>query len=430
MSLSAPATEPWEIFLAAHFAGYLLPRSIHRALPEEAAARFLDRIGGPPEGLHLVRAASAIAAHAGAIRELALTELPLLARGLSPRIEVETSAREGPLEGRIDVQATLKRRLEGRASHAVTRSQRPRLGRPEDVLVKAVARRLAGEIAALRAAGMQSGAGFSEGLDACEAALHAALSATPLRDVPDQPVTDLHERAAMAARGRGYAIAAALHRALHEALDSTDPEVIARAVAEGALLPLDQPARFELAVLVRLMQAVWARLSEREPGRWVFHRTAILADRREVADFERDDGARAQIFYNQAWLAPGPHDRGVRRYLGQRGRLRPDITIVVRPIGSAPPRAAVVEAKLSSDPEYLAQGYRQALLYCHEYASALTGWPKAVLVASSALPGDPSREDDAIAVGWGRWVPAIVLDGLFEGVLTDGCGTTSAVSAP
>jgi len=164
------------------------------------------------------------------------------------------------------------------------------------------------------------------------------------------------------------------------------------------------------------MHAVRGRVDEREPGLWTLHRTAILPDRREIADFERQDGARVRLFYNQVWLAPGPHDHGVRRYLGQQGRLRPDITVLVDLPAQGLRRAAVIEAKLSSDPEYLAQGYRQALLYSHEYAPELTGWPKAILVASSSVPGEPRREDDVIAVDWERWVPETVLDGLLEGI--------------
>lgn len=81
------------------------------------------------------------------------------------------------------------------------------------------------------------------------------------------------------------------------------------------------------------------------------------------------------------------------------------------------PRAVVIEARLSADPSYLAQGLQEAFLYRIEHAAHLRGWPAAILVASSPLPGEPRREDDVIAVGWDRWVPAAVLDGLVEGLV-------------
>ena len=34
-----------------------------------------------------------------------------------------------------------------------------------------------------------------------------------------------------------------------------------------------------------------------------------------------------------------------------------------------------------------------------------------------SLPGEPRRDDDVIAVGWDRWVPAAVIDGLIEGLV-------------
>lgn len=408
---------PWESFIAEHFPGYLLPGAFRRALSEEAAARFLARVSGHDRQLFLLRAASVLSGRVDDLRELALRQLPRLIENLPPRTEVETREWEGPHHGRLDVSATLKRRLEGRLSSSVLRLPRRRLDRPENALVKVVATRLHTILVALRASGTLAWVGWGEGLTECEVALRGLLSTTALGAVPDQPITTLHEQAALGARHHGYALAAGLHRALREGLDTDDPEAIARVVAEGALLPLDDSTRFELAVLVRLMQSVWERVERREPGRWTFHRTLILPDRREVADFEREGGVHVKFFYNQSSLAPGPHDLGVRRYFDQQGRLRPDITLVVIVPGAAP-RAAVVEAKLSSDPDYLVQGYRQALLYRNEYAAQLTGWPKAILVASSPLTGAPRREDDVIAVGWDRWVPEIVLDGLLEGVMS------------
>ncbi len=98
-----------------------------------------------------------------------------------------------------------------------------------------------------------------------------------------------------------------------------------------------------------------------------------------------------RVYYDQACLEPGPYDAGLRHYLGQRGRLRPDITVVASAPGRAP-RATVIEAKLSADPGYLAQGYREAIVYAAEYGAALAPWPKAILVTVGSVAEPPRRE--------------------------------------
>jgi hypothetical protein len=161
-------------------------------------------------------------------------------------------------------------------------------------------------------------------------------------------------------------------------------------------------------VLIRLIQAIAARLP-----RFTLRHSIVASGRSAVAEFEGEH-ATVRVHYDQACLDPGPYDAGVRRYLGPRGRLRPDITVLIEPRHGAL-RAALVEAKLSRDPEYLAQSYRDAMVYRVEYGAVLSGWPKVVLVTSGPIVGAPSREDEVIAVGWDRWVPDEVLEGLLEG---------------
>ena len=408
--MSAPAA--WEDFVIEHFPAYLLPQAYRRALPAEAAARFLERLAERPgsRALFQLRAVSVLAARAADIRAFALDELPLLLASLPPRAQADARLATGAIEGRLDVPATLKQRLEGRPGHAVLRSPRIHFNRPESILLKAVAARLLEVLRAVRGVAGAQTSGALEGLAACEEALDRALATPPLRNLPDEPITPFHEQAAMEARRPGFALAASLFQFLREGLDADDPAIIARIVAEGALLPLAASTRFELAVLIRLIQALFRRVDEREPGRWKLHRTIILPDRGDVAAIEREGGDRIRVFYNQAVLGPGPVDRGARHYLGQQGRLRPDITVVMD-TNSGVSRAAVVEIKLSSEPDYLAQGYRQASLYRHEFAPELVTWPKAILVCSADISGPPRREDDVIAVGWQTWPPEAALDG-------------------
>jgi hypothetical protein len=404
--------EPWEEFLRLHFPGYLLPDASRDNLSEEAAARFLEGLGGRPGELGVLRAASLFAAREGDIEAFARVHLPSLLRALPQRSFTVPTSFEGRAPGRLDIPATLQSKLQGRSTRFTVRAPRHSPDRPENLLVKSVAKRIVAAATILDRAGVTARTGWGAAASTWIHALDAALASPALRAVADAPITAHHERCAAAAPHPAYAAAASLHRAVREGLDDHDPRRIARAVAEGALLPRDDAARFELAVLLRLVQALAARL---EPAGFTLHRTLILGGRREIADFTR--GAQhLRIHYNQACLETGPYDASLRHYLGQTGRLRPDVTVIVEAPGALP-RAAVIEAKLSADPSYLAQGLQEAFLYSAELAAHLRGWPRSILVASSPLPGEPRRGDDVIAVGWDRWVPATVIDGLVEGLV-------------
>jgi hypothetical protein len=405
---AAPA---WETFLDDHFPGYLLPESAAHSLSEEAASRFLERISGKPDQLTLLRAASTLSPRVPMLRAFALRELPDLVRRLPARTETVRRDWEGGFQGRLDVRTTLAYRLAGQATHFVTRARTRRFDLPENVLVRGVSTRLLGLLARLRQAGALGESGWGGALDECEGALRHTLMATVLREVPDEPLTSFHEHAAAAGRLPCYRLALDWHLALRAGIDSHDEATIAAVVAKGALAPLDPPTRFEIAVVVRLVHALWSHLEATQLGRWVFHRTLVASNRREVADLERDDGTHVRVFYNQAHLDAGPSDLGAAHYLGQRGRMRPDVTVVTTtPAGVT--RAVVIEVKLSSDPSYILSGYHEAQLYCREYAPVLTGWPKAIMVTSGAVPGAPRFVDDVIAVTWERWVPDEVVGGV------------------
>lgn len=411
---------PWEAYLASRFPGYLLPASRREALSEEEAARFLSRLGGDAAQLERVRAASLAAAHAGAIEEFALRALPdWLARPPPPPGEVAPRAWEGSAPGRLDVMATLRLRLAGHSTRFVTRARAAGGERLEDVVLKAAARRLRAALRALAAAGLDRLGGWTAAAD-CEAALEGALGAPAFGAIADAPIGPAEEEAALRGPHPAHALAARLHRAARVAQDSRDPAAIARLVAEGALGPLAASTRFELAVLLRLVEAIEAGLEARAPGRFRLRRTAVLPEREEVAAFEGPAGARVRVFYNQACLPAGPHELGARHYLGREGRLRPDVVVVIEAPGREA-RAVVVEAKHSEDAGYLVEGWGQALLYRHEYAPLLTGWPKVVLVSSGAIAGAVRRGDEVIAVGWEGWmgeagVGAWIENGVLEGI--------------
>jgi hypothetical protein len=317
------------------------------------------------------------------------------------------------------VAATLRRRLGGAPTRVVSQIRHRRFDRPENLLVAAVARRLEGLLAAVIQAKLVTTNGWGAGFDEAAARIQHALAETVLRDIPEVDFTELssfHEQAAEEGRHAAYKLALHIFRALHGGLDVDDPSRNAQVIAEGALRAQKEETRFELAVLIRLSQALFAALQARAPGRWSLHQTILHSDRAEIFDLERDDGAHIRVYYNQGRHLPkGRRYQGVRYYLGGTGVFRPDVSIRIEP-KNAKARLVAVEVKLSKKPAYLKQGYHEALLYRAEYASEMSGWPNAVLVVPGRIRKAPRRVDEVIAVGWDSWVPAEVVEGLIEGL--------------
>jgi len=409
---------PWEQVLREYFPAYLLPSGELCSIPREAAALFLQRISGRADLLDLLLASSALAPIAAAVREFA-QELPELARVLPSQTKLMRIETDGRVVGRVDVAATLRRRLGGAPTRVVSQIRHRRFDRPENLLVAAVARRLEGLLAAVIQAKLVTTNGWGAGFDEAAARIQHALAETVLRDIPEVDFAELssfHEQAAEEGRHAAYKLALHIFRALHGGLDVDDPSRNAQVIAEGALRAQKEETRFELAVLIRLSQALFAALQARAPGRWSLHQTILHSDRAEIFDLERDDGAHIRVYYNQGRHLPkGRRYQGVRYYLGGTGVFRPDVSIRIEP-KNAKARLVAVEVKLSKKPAYLKQGYHEALLYRAEYASEMSGWPNAVLVVPGRIRKAPRRVDEVIAVGWDSWVPAEVVKGLIEGL--------------
>ena len=405
----------WESLVRSHFPGYLLPSSRVLAITAEEAGRFLERITGRKHEFQLLRAASTLAPRISELRAFSTTLLPDLARNLPSRSDITTRDWRGGFQGRLDVRRTITHRISGDPGRFSTSARQRSFGLPENILVRCVAERLRELLVDLRQGKMLEKHGWSEGAQDCEGALKQALTSTELRHVPKERLTPEHERAAHGAVHPCYKAALAWHLALRDGLDVDDPKAIAAQLAAGALVPLEDHRRFEIAVLIRLLQGLWNSLEHARGGGFVFHRCLIRSDRKEVALFEHPNGSRLRVYYDQAHLDAGACEDGAKHYLAHEGRMRPDITIVVEKDGKR--RAAVIEVKLSEKSDYLLSGLHEAMLYRWEYAADLHGWPKAILVASANVPGAPRTTDDVIAVGWKQWIPDVVVAGLLDGIV-------------
>ncbi|MES2644228.1 MAG: hypothetical protein V4850_32380 [Myxococcota bacterium] len=408
-------TAPWEGFLREHFPGYLLPETrVSRIDPDEAAL-FLARMADRPHALLLVRAAALVAGNLDAIEALAVRELPDLVRGLPSTTEARPRRWEGGFQGRLDAPATQALNLMGAETAFITRARRRHFALPENRVLRHVAGKLLATLVSLDAAGVSGGSDWGVRARGCDLPLRTALHASALRQVPDGHLDAPDLAAAAHARHPAYRRAASLYGRIRDTLDARDPARVAALLAEGALVPLKDWTRFEVAVLLRLVQAMHARLDRTQPGRWRLERAAFQKGRADVAALLRDDGVAVRFFHNQSLFEPGQRERGLRHYFSSGASMRPDITLRYERPGSAPLHT-VVEVKLSDKPEYVASGYEEALLYAYEYADRLRAWPRAILVASGVVTGSASRAHPVVAIDWARWVPEVVLDGLVEGL--------------
>lgn len=394
--------EAWDSYLRERFPGYLLPDAAHHRLSEQEASKFLESIAGRKNALPVLRAVSLLVPRIESLTVLTRDVLPSLVRKLPSRTETHERRWEGGFHGRLQIAQTQALHLAGQRASFVTRERVRSFDLPENLLVRALCVRLVEAVVFLREERVLPDKGWGPGLRDVEARLRHLLHATALREVSDAAVTSVHENAARFARAPEYHACATWWRDTWDGLDNPDPTVIARLVAEGALLPASEPTQFELAVLIRLTEALHIRLEEKEPGRWVLERALIISDRDDAFTLRRADGCAVRIYYNQAVLPEGPINAGTRHYLGIVGRMRPDVTVVFARDGVMTD-ALVIECKLSSDPSYVRSGYHEAMLYAAEYAPWLTGCPKSLLVASSTVVGSHREQDEVVAFAWEQW---------------------------
>ena len=411
--MTAETATRWETYLRTQFPGYLLPKSAAERLSEAEASRFLAALTGKPTAFAILRGVSFLAprmtdllAFVGRLKEQV--------RALPSITEMTQSHWIGGFQGKLDLRATAMLHHQGRRTEFVTRAPRRDFDLPENIVLRSVCERLVTLLADLRIAKMMPEKGWGVGGRECEGALRHTLGTTALRNVSHRSVHAIDLASARAARHPVSHEAARWHDDLRAGLEADDPAQIARTVAEGALLPLDAASRFEIAVAMKLISRVDEALTVAEPRKWTYERALIVPGRSDLATLRR--GALAiRFFYNKAILGPGPTDLGIQHYFANNSRMRPDVTVTLERDGTLI-SALVVECKNTDDPSYLATGFREAMLYRHEYASVLHGSVKTVLVTAGPVPGMPRQDHDVIAVTWDAWPPAEAIASLLSSV--------------
>lgn len=415
--LPPPTAPPWEELLATAFPGWLLPHSCRRSISTAAAARFLERLTGRSDHLRLLQATALLSAERETVARLVRDELPALVRCLPARAQVVQRTWEGAFHGRLDLAATARHHSAGHTTRFVTRSRRRDLALPENLLLKRVCVDL---MSALQLVLDETGgrAPWAEPLREAHGPLRWLLHQTNLRQVPTPPRSTGHQlRAAEQATLPAYRTAAWLSRRLQDAFSEDDPQATAALLGRGALWPLNAETRFELAVLVRLIDRLAQVLGVADPSReWSMNHGLISSGRDEVVTFQGPEGRRIRVWYNSApgALRPGRRHALVRHYLGA-SRQRPDI-VLSRERPGQPPRWAVVEVKCSTHAGYQRSGLDEALLYGLEYGEQLAGWPQAIVVVPDSSPAPLLDSDPVVLQGWSDWPHSAVLRGLVDGL--------------
>jgi hypothetical protein len=396
-------TATWETYLRSQFPAYLLPESAAEKLSVEEATRFLAALTGKPSAFTILRNVSFLAPRLADLLGF-VRRIEVFVRALPSTTETVQRHWIGGFQGKLDLRTTTMLHVQGRRTEFVTRTPRRDFDLPENVVLRGVCDRILTVLTALRNAGMLPDTGWGIGGRECEGVLRHVLATTAFRNVSSRPVDGHDLAAARAGRHPLFHEAARWHDELRSGLDDDDPARVARIVADGALLPLEAPTRFEIAVAMKLVAGVSHVLAS---GEWTHERSLVIAGRKDIATLRRGD-ITIRFFYNQAELDEGPTDLGVQHYFSNSSRMRPDVTVTINRKKELL-SALVVECKHSPNKDYLISGFHEAMLYRYEYAPVLRGAVKSVVVGSSPVPGDVRAGDEVIAVTWDDWPPKEVI---------------------
>ena len=404
---------PWEEYVSARFPAYLFPAAQRSAVSVEEAQHFLRSFAGDQADLELVTYASLFAddAKRKVLESLAHRTGPELARNLPSVAVVESRTWDGAYRGRLDVAGTLAFHAAGQPTRFVTRDRTRSYELPQNVLVRATLERLHDALRSVREAGLSKREHWGTLLLDAEPAVRNLLTRTLLHQVSVPEIGARHVHAASNARHPAYRDALQWHRWLEEANGSSELRAIH--LARGALLPLSPDARFEIAVLVRLVEAFRTELPGSE---WTYECSAIISGRHEVACFEHRSGAVIEVIYNQSVFETRARDQLLQRYLGELGRMRPDITVVVAAPGR-PKRAVVIEVKRTTDDGYIRRGLEEALFYRYELEGHLIDVPKSIMICEKTLPAVARADDEIIGLGWDIWPPPFLIEAIKEAAL-------------
>lgn len=233
---------------------------------------------------------------------------------------------------------------------------------------------------------------------------------------------------AMRHRNHRYSRLAHLARDFDQAVIRGKWAQILELLRKGWLAPVSSEDLFELYSLILVMQAVEGDLGFGEPKAYGL----IQRGRHAVATYQRADGVKADVFYNQvpSSIFPGcgsEYLQLVKSHDGVvGGERRPDITVRFR--AGTEDRRVIVEVKETEDPTYIRDSVYKVLGYMRDFtgiwADRADQVPKAVLLfPTNVVP--KGAAGDVVMVSSDRTADlasalSVALGGLGDGLAEEG----------
>lgn len=379
--MTSPA---WEEWLSGRFAGFLLPDAGGGSRSPEHVREALARLTGRPGALSTLAELSFLLDPELGTQELILDLVPRLLRHVYPQTHRVVDERRGSARGRIDWARTLELRMRTRDRSWFTGvSPKRSFATPELLLIRFLLERVLSCIAGLARGVLDPKPGWQGDLAALHTAATGARAHAAMRDLPVTRPTGDQRRAC--AQSRDPIVRAAVRVVANHDRLLPDPDALEATVARFALAPLDVNKRFELYVLLRVMDVLDGELRgfQREDD-------LIQTRRSAVARWELPGGTLS-LFYDQSPEA-GLHADVTQHYLGNSGAVRPDVRLAFQtPSGT---RELYLDAKNSVKMSYLTHSHLKMLGYVADAPTRFVEpGPKVILVTPREVVGEPRLED-------------------------------------
>lgn len=380
----------WETWLAARFPAYLLGCAEGRPHPAAAVAQALARLAGDPGSLHQLAALAFLLDPGGHVEALVCTELPNYLSRIYPRSERVREELHGQVRGRIDWARTLvlqQQTLD--PSRAVTTTLRRTFASPELLLVRWLVDRIRAAAASLGPSSYARDDLWVARLARIHAAADTCLRHAALRDLPIQRPDAEALRLCTSSRDPAIRRAADVARAHARLLPYPNHEHLRDALARYALVPYLAETRFELYILLALLESVdraWPDATR--------HNT-IIATRRKAIAIWRRGSAHLSLFYNQG-AQPGLYADALRHAYDAPSSLRPDLRLVYR--DPSQKIELLLDAKLSDSLGYLRSSYLKMHGYLADRPAAFksAARPQVIILANRPLTRHPVPSDPVV----------------------------------
>jgi hypothetical protein len=380
----------WETWLEARFPAYLLRCAEGRPHPAAAVAQALTRLAGDPGSLHQLAALAFLLDPGSHVEALVCTDLPNHLRRAYPRSERVREELHGRVRGRIDWARTLILQQQTRdPARAITTSLRRTFASPELLLVRWLVDRIRAAAATLGPSNYARDDLWVARLARIHAAADTCLRHAALRDLPLQRPDAETLRLCHNSRDPAIRRAADIARAHARLLPHPNHEHLRDALARYALVPYMAETRFELYILLALLESIdraWPDATR--------HNT-IIASRRKAIAIWRRGSAHLSLFYNQG-AQPGAYAGALRHAYDAQSSLRPDLRLVYR--DPTQKVELLLDAKLSDRLGYLRASYLKMHGYIADRPAAFksAARPQVIILANRPLTRPPVPTDPVV----------------------------------